>query len=68
MLLRSEPVAEGTPEIVGHDFETGRSLDDIMARMLTSGFQATHLGQAVDLVNEMVCFPCIPTCGFCEPS
>lgn len=54
VLVKSEPVAEGTPIIVGHDFNEGRSLDDIMGKMLTSGFQATNLGQAIDRVNEMV--------------
>ena len=45
---------EGTPEIRGYDLETGRDLDGLMAAMLTSGFQATQLGRAVDVVNEMV--------------
>jgi deoxyhypusine synthase len=54
VLVHSEPVPEGTPEVQGHDFEHGRDLDAIMGRMATSGFQATNLGQAVDLVNEMV--------------
>ena len=54
VLLRSEPMAEGTPEIQGHDFEKGRDLDAILGSFATSGFQATNLGQAIALVNEMV--------------
>lgn len=42
--------------ICGHDFEQGRDLDGIMGKMLSSGFQATNLGQAVGVVNEMVQF------------
>lgn len=54
VLLRSEDVAEGTPVIIGHDFNSGRALDDIMGSMITSGFQATNLGEAIAIVNEMV--------------
>jgi hypothetical protein len=42
----------------GHDFGRedgrGRDLDAIMDRMLTTGFQATALGQAVQELNRMV--------------
>eukprot|EP00892_Ulva_mutabilis_P006398 jgi/Ulvmu1/412/UM001_0419.1 len=54
VLLRSEPLPEGTPIVRGHDFEKGRNLDAIMEAMLRSGFQATNMGQAVDVVNEMI--------------
>ncbi len=43
-----------TPIIRGYDFNTGRDLDGLMSAMLTSGFQATTLGQAVEEVNRMV--------------
>jgi deoxyhypusine synthase len=32
------------------------SLDSLMASMLTTGFQASHLGQAIQLINTMVGF------------
>lgn len=54
VLLRSEPLPDGTPTVRGHDFETGRDLDKIMEAMLCSGFQATNMGAAIGLVNEMV--------------
>lgn len=54
VLLRSEPLPDGTPTVQGHDFETGRNIDAIMEAMLRSGFQATNMGQAVNVVNEMV--------------
>ena len=54
VLLRSEPLPEGTPVVRGHDFEKGRDLDAVMEAMLNSGFQATNMGEAVGLVNEMV--------------
>lgn len=43
-----------TAIIKGYDFNEGRDLDGIMAAMLTSGFQASALGQAVEEVNRMV--------------
>lgn len=43
-----------TAIIKGHDFDKGRDLDALMGAMLTSGFQATALGQAVEEVNRMV--------------
>jgi hypothetical protein len=43
-----------TPIIKGHDFDQGNDLDSIMSAMVTSGFQATALGQAINEVNRMV--------------
>lgn len=43
-----------TPIIKGHDFSKGGDLDSIMSAMITSGFQATALGQAIEEVNRMV--------------
>jgi deoxyhypusine synthase len=40
--------------IKGHDFNSGRDIDLIMSSMLTTGFQATSLGQAVEEINRMV--------------
>ena len=47
-----------TPVIKGHDFNSGRDIDAIMASMYTTGFQATALGQAVNEVNRMVRHGC----------
>ena len=52
-MVQSETTPDGAV-IVGHDFNSGRGLDAIMGAMLTSGFQATALGQAVEEVNRMV--------------
>jgi deoxyhypusine synthase len=49
------PPPEGTLNVQGYDFESGRDLDKLMASMLRSGFQATQLGRAVNVLNEMVC-------------
>lgn len=39
VMVKSVPVAEGTPVIKGFDFNTGRDLDSIMAAAMTTGFQ-----------------------------
>lgn len=42
------------PVIRGWDPNTGTDLDSVLGAMLTSGFQATALGQAIKEVNIMV--------------
>jgi hypothetical protein len=54
VLTPSAPLPAGTPVIRGWDFNDGATLDGIMAAMLTTGCQATALGQAVVEVNRMV--------------
>ncbi|GLC34993.1 deoxyhypusine synthase [Pleodorina starrii] len=43
-----------TPIVRGYDFTNGRDLDGIMDAMLTTGFQATTFGQAIQEVNRMI--------------
>lgn len=54
VLVKSEAMPEGSRTVRGWDFCHGSDLDGIMEAMLTSGFQATALGQAVQEVNNMV--------------
>lgn len=53
VLVPTETIPD-TPVISGHDFSKGADLDSIMSAMITSGFQATALGQAINEVNRMV--------------
>lgn len=36
------------------DFNKEVTLDDIMAKMLSTGFQATNVGHAIEVINNMV--------------
>eukprot|EP00193_Tetraselmis_chui_P015628 CAMPEP_0177781838 /NCGR_PEP_ID=MMETSP0491_2-20121128/18097_1 /TAXON_ID=63592 /ORGANISM="Tetraselmis chuii, Strain PLY429" /LENGTH=361 /DNA_ID=CAMNT_0019301997 /DNA_START=1 /DNA_END=1086 /DNA_ORIENTATION=+ len=54
VLVKSETMPDDAPTVRGWDFSDGADLDGIMAAMLTSGFQATALGQAVNEVNRMI--------------
>lgn len=53
VLVPTETIPD-TPVICGHDFSKACDVDSIMSSMLTSGFQATALGQAIIEVNRMV--------------
>jgi deoxyhypusine synthase len=48
--------SELPPDMVvcrGHDFEKSNSVDDIIKSMLTTGFQATNVGLAVEQIQQM---------------
>ena len=42
-----------TPDVRGPDFTDEFDLDDLLASYATTGFQATHLADAVDIVKQM---------------
>jgi deoxyhypusine synthase len=44
---------EGWPAIKGIDFDKGVDLKQLLDAMGTTGFQATQLSQAIEIVNEM---------------
>lgn len=49
----SEDLAGKAPEVRGYDFNGGVDYAAIMRQMYTTGFQATHFGQAVRELNRM---------------
>ncbi|GAB0496473.1 hypothetical protein MMPV_007785 [Pyropia vietnamensis] len=59
VLVKSEKPPDGTPVVMGHDFNAdmaaGRvNYDALLQSYATVGFQATHFGQAVDRVKDML--------------
>ena len=54
MLQRSAPVPGDALIAKGLSFSSPPSLEELTESLLTTGFQATHLGQAIDIVNEML--------------
>lgn len=54
LMVKSEPVAEGTPEVRGYDFNKGIDYDAIFNSFKTMGFQGTNLGLAIDQINDML--------------
>lgn len=55
VFVRSEAV-ENAPEATGPDFENSPpELFSLLDSYNNIGFQATSLGQAIDVINQMVC-------------
>ena len=53
VLFGCVPIAEGTKEVHGYEFNNGVDFDAMMTAYKFSGFQATNLGNAIDEVNRM---------------
>lgn len=53
-MVKSEKVPENAIEIRGHDFSKSQDVDEVMKAMLSSGFQASQLGKAINEINRMV--------------
>ncbi len=52
-LLRESEEIEGI-SIKGYDFNKGVNYKDIIESFASTGFQASHLSKAIDIVNEMI--------------
>ena len=53
ILVKSEPVPDGTPKVQGYDFNKGLDYSALLDSYKTIGFQATHFGRAVEEINRM---------------
>lgn len=42
------------PKIAGYDFNQGLDLLSLLGSLSSTGFQASNLGDAIEIVNEMV--------------
>jgi len=51
-VLRESEEPQGV-YIKGHDFDRGVDFDEIIASYATSGFQASHLARAIELIRKM---------------
>lgn len=58
VLKPSESMPEGSKQVQGIDFDQYReqrmTVEDLVAGMANMGFQATSIGDAVRIINEMV--------------
>jgi deoxyhypusine synthase len=52
--MRKYETMEGFPEVRGYDFEEKFDFDKFMESFKFMGIQATHLGMAIDIVNQMI--------------
>ncbi|KAH9515195.1 hypothetical protein Btru_019481 [Bulinus truncatus] len=53
-LKESVPVADDTPKVGGYDFNEGVNYTKLFKTLPTMGFQASHLGQAIEAINAMI--------------
>lgn len=54
VLVKSDPELKAAPVVCGYDFNKGVDYPELLRSMLNTGFQASNLGKAIDIVNEMV--------------
>lgn len=55
VLSKSESLPDETLFVKGYDFEGKKTdYDALFASYLATGFQATHFGKAIAIVNDMV--------------
>lgn len=64
VLVQSEPMPLDSVKVAGPDFNalkqaatergSGITVDELLASMYTTGFQASSLGKAIEVVDQMV--------------
>ncbi|XP_041370047.1 deoxyhypusine synthase-like isoform X2 [Gigantopelta aegis] len=54
VLVKSEPLPEGTPTVQGYDFNQGIDYHKLLGTYAQSGFQASNFGLAVKEINKMI--------------
>lgn len=52
-VLKKSNTLEGWPEIRGYDFEEKFDFEKFLKSYLNTGFQATNLGQAIEIIKDM---------------
>lgn len=52
--LMSKSKELNSATVKGYDFNEGVNYENLMKSFATTGFQASHLGKAIDIVNEMI--------------
>lgn len=52
-VLKSANTLEGWPEIRGYDFEEEFNFEEFMKSYIKTGFQATSVGQAIEIIKSM---------------
>ncbi|KAJ2779157.1 Deoxyhypusine synthase [Coemansia interrupta] len=53
VLVESEQLPKGTQLIKGYDFDNGVDYNALLSSYLTTGFQASSFGRAVEIINHM---------------
>nr|DAD32577.1 TPA_asm: hypothetical protein HUJ06_011428 [Nelumbo nucifera] len=56
VLKESETLEGACQQIRGYDFSRGLDYAELLKSMVSTGFQASNLGDAIEVVNQMVTF------------
>jgi len=54
VLIESVKMPDDAPKVAGYDFNEGVNYEKLMASFKNTGFQALHLGQAIQEINRML--------------
>lgn len=54
VMVKSVSIDADTPTVKGYDFNQGINYEKIVEHMLTTGYQATHVGRAAKIINSML--------------
>lgn len=58
VLIRSDPMPEGSDVVRGYDFNEGIDYHKLFKSYARTGFQATNVGKAIEEINKMVRCDC----------
>nr|CAG28992.1 homospermidine synthase [Heliotropium indicum] len=53
-LFKKSENLDGSAKVIGYDFNKGVNYAELLKSMVTTGFQASHLGDAMDCINDML--------------
>ena len=53
---KSESLEGKSIKIEGYDFNQGVNYPQLLKSFVSTGFQASNLGDAIQVINQMVCF------------
>ena len=56
VLKQSSDLPVQPVEVIGYDFNSGINYSELFKSFLTTGFQATSFGLAINEINKMVCY------------
>jgi len=54
VLVKSVEIDSSVPIIKGYDFNKGINYDELIQSLLVTGYQASHVGRATNIINQML--------------
>ncbi|KAI8894609.1 DHS-like NAD/FAD-binding domain-containing protein [Globomyces pollinis-pini] len=54
VLKKSEPIHPDAKKVIGYDFNQGLDYHKLFQSYATTGYQATNIGKAIEIINQMI--------------